>query len=359
MRLSVVTLAATLLTGSLVGCTSGYNGPQTASVSTDSSQRNFVNGGLIPYGSPKANIVPVELRSSSILANIRTPASLDQTGAVTPGIYASEYSGYVYGYDGNDRSNSPPVCSIGPAAASYDVAVDRKGDVLFVDRSAQNTSSIIVYAGPGLCGPELGSIADPYGLIVDVASRDAQSGKIVVANYSGLSSANGNLSVCTLSGGCTLELNQGAHWVTGVALASNGDCWAAAQYPRTLTYFAHCRRPGVTATGFQGRYPSGLDIDDNGNLVAVETLAHHHTGAIYIYSGCNPACTLVGGPFALQGGALYGHLDASSKRFVAADLQYRQLDVYSYSTSGITYEYSISNGLSDVWGAAFSPSSKE
>jgi hypothetical protein len=348
MRMSVALLTATLLTGSLVACTSGYGVPPTASISTDSSAQTHVK------------VLPVELRSSEILAKMHAGAGLGRPDAVKPGIYASEYSGYVYGYAGNNRSNSPPVCSIGPAAASYDVAVDPKGDVLFVDRTAQNTSRIIIYAGPGLCGPELGSIADPYGLIVDVASRDAQTGKIVVANYLGNNLANGNVAVCTLSGGCTLELNQGAHWVNGVALAPNGDCWAAGQYPRTLTYFARCRRPGVTATGFQGRFPSGLDIDDDGNLVAVETLAHHHTGSMYIYSGCNPACTLVGGPFPLHGNSLYGHLNASSKRFVAADQKYRQLDVYSYSTSGITYEYSISNGLTDdLWGAAFSPSSKE
>jgi hypothetical protein len=70
----------------------------------------------------------------------------------------------------------------------------------------------------------------------------------------------------------------------------------------------------------------------------------------------------VGGPFQLQGSSRGGHLDASSKQFVAADSQYDQLDIYSYSTSGIKYEYSINNGLppsATVTGAAFSPSSKE
>jgi hypothetical protein len=144
--------------------------------------------------------------------------------------------------------------------------------------------------------------------------------------------------------------------VEGVALARNGDCWASANTPPTLTYFAHCQSPGVTATGFQGHMPAGMDIDDNGNLVVLEGGVRHRWA--YIYSGCNPGCVLVGGPFRLLGGPLYGHLDASSKRFVAAD--FSELDVYSYSTSGITYEYSISTGLGqDAWGAAFSPPSKE
>lgn len=87
---------------------------------------------------------------------------------------------------------------------------------------------------------------------------------------------------------------------------------------------------------------------------------------LYIYSGCNPRCSLVGGPFQLfhrkgYGGlVVYGHLDASSEKFVAAETFGGQLDVYSYSTSGIKYEYSISNGISrGVLSAAFSPASKE
>jgi hypothetical protein len=118
----------------------------------------------------------------------------------------------------------------------------------------------------------------------------------------------------------------------------------------------------VIATGFiSGRVQ---DIDDNGNLVVISGASG--SAQLYIYSGCNPACTLVGGPFQLQGGPHYGHLDANSKHLVVADTTgspfHNQLDVYSYSTTGIKYEYSISNGLpqnTTVNGAAFSPPSKE
>jgi hypothetical protein len=115
----------------------------------------------------------------------------------------------------------------------------------------------------------------------------------------------------------------------------------------------------VLATGFQpnGGAAAGLDIDDNGNLVVLVTVAYR-SSELYIYSGCNPSCSLVGGPFQLQSRSEFGHLDASSKHFVAP--RPHGLDVYSYSTSGIKYEYSISNGLTGgVEGAAFSPSSKE
>ena len=241
---------------------------------------------------------------------------------------------------------------------------------------------VIVFAGPGLCGPELGSILDPYanpgtGLpAVDVASRDARSGKIVIANeQTNGGGQHGSVSVCTLSGGCTANLKTpDMASVKGVALAPNGDCWATGygltkapphRYLPMLGYFAHCRGRGVAATGFQNGDFAGLDIDENGNLVSIDP----SLGYLYIYSGCDPTCTQVGGPFQLRKHGspyTYGHVDASSKHFVVATLfavgsmRLPQLDVYSYSTSGIRYEYSISNSITgNPDGAAFSPTSKE
>jgi hypothetical protein len=305
------------------------------------------------------------LRSSAILAKIHAAARHGRADAVTPGIYASA-NYFIYGYSGNDRSNRPPVCSISPAGDSYDIAVDRQGDLLV---PAFQARTITVYAGPGLCGPKLGMIAEPYGEPVDVASRNvANGGKIVVANVVKV----GSVSVCTLSGGCT-KLSAGHIQMTGVALAPNGDCWATGDKLSSpsagpvLVYFAHCRGHGVIATGFQ--IPSTsyvLDIDDNGNLVTVAYdvyISGKSLSELYIHSGCNPACTLVGGPFQLKGSVLYGHLDASSKMFVGAvdtPVTAPKLEVYSYSTSGIKYEYSNTNSVPQfVSGAAFSPPSKE
>ena len=154
-----------------------------------------------------------------------------------------------------------------------------------------------------------------------------------------------------------------------VALAPNGDCWAAGSISRSdrgipaLAYFAHCRGRGVLTTGFQNPSVGTVDIDDNGNLVVLSPpfSSTRSVGELYIYSGCNPTCSLVGGPFQLQNFIVYGHLDASSKKFVGAVYD-GDLDVYSYSTSGVNYEYSITRGFYQGYGplsAAFSPSSKE
>jgi hypothetical protein len=315
--------------------------------------------------------VPVELRSNSILAKMHTAAGFGQADTVTPGIYAMvATSGYttafVYAYPDPDTSNGPPVCSIGPVKSTRGLAIDRKGDLLVGTRSGSRTSTVTIYKGPGLCGPELGSIANPYGNYpTDVASRDAQNGRIVVGNESGIVHRRAGVTVCTLSGGCTANLMAPTLYnVASVAIAPNGDCWATGwngiEY--ILFYFAQCRHRGVIATGYQaGRASTALDIDGNGNLVTIGGYGDSPS-SLYIYSGCNPSCKLVGGPFQLQGSSRGGHLDASSKQFVAADSQYDQLDIYSYSTSGIKYEYSINNGLppsATVTGAAFSPSSKE
>ncbi len=78
------------------------------------------------------------------------------------------------------------------------------------------------------------------------------------------------------------------------------------------------------------------------------------------YSGCKPKCKKVGGPFPLQGSSWYGHLNATSTRFAAADYEYGQVDVYKYNPTTLTYLYSFNSGLnSGITGAAYNPRSKE
>jgi hypothetical protein len=371
MRLSVAVLTAALVTGSLVACSNGNGFSQTPSVpANDSAQTRFINGGLIPYGAPRTSVLPFELRSSGILAKIHAAGGLGRDDAVTPGIYAATYD-VINAYPVNDRSNGPPVCSIDGVGRPSALAVDPEGDVIVSQPSRPNSGppTIYVFAGPGLCGPELGSMTDPFdgdrfGHPADVAGRNvANGGKIVVANVKG-SVGGGSVSICTLSGGCTVNLRAGHINFFAVALANNGDCWGSgiqlASSSPTLVYFAHCRGRGVMATGFKDlTIPEALDIDDSGNLVSISDNPSGTVSKLYIYSGCNPACSLVGGPFRLKSClcccSVKGHLDASSKQLVTEDSN--KLDVYSYSTSGIKYEYSIhSLGTSD---GAFSPSSRE
>jgi hypothetical protein len=156
------------------------------------------------------------------------------------------------------------------------------------------------------------------------------------------------------------------NFVEGVALANNGDCWASSQQYHysgaVLTYFKGCSESGESATGFENAEAGGLDIDKNGNLVAISSSTSSSASAVYVYSGCRPRCKLVGGPFSLHGEVESGHLDEDSSRLAAADYEYGQVDIYKFTPRSVTYLYSFNNGMStsaNVTGAAYNPRSKQ
>jgi hypothetical protein len=347
------------------GCSGNSSTTSSLPNTPQSTQTHSTNVRFLPLATANASLVPKELRPTGAMK------LHGRSGGVSPdsahssyGIYVSEfYSNMIYGYMTPNTSNNPPTCTVSPASYPNDVASDMGGDLIDPDGG---THSIIVYAGPKLCGKQLGSINDPYGTPSDAASANAKHGTIAVGNiYDGVGYGwygPGSVSVCTMSGGCTSNLtNSNMYEVAGVALSTNGDCWADSEDQSGtawLTYFAGCSGAGVTATGFVNTTLGGLDIDKDGHLLAIDAYA----GQLYVYSGCNPTCTLLNGPQPLQGQSIFGHLDRSSMDFAAADFQYGQVDVYKYeaTTGKIKYAYSFNNGLtaSDiVEGAAFAPRS--
>jgi hypothetical protein len=281
------------------------------------------------------------------------------------GLYISEYNSrsdaVVLGYPTNDRRNDPPTCSESTPYASS-IAVDTKGNLIV----PKGFDEVTVFKGPGMCGPKLASfgLGEWGGDAVDVASTNAADGMIAVAAIQDGSGA-GSIEICRIKGGCTANLgNPDMNFVFAVAVSKSGDCWAASKqgpskgYKAVLTYFQGCAGSGQTATHYKNPDTGGLDIDKSGNLVSIS----YSTPAVFIYSGCKPACKLIGGPFQLKGTAVYGHLNEDSTRFATADYQYGQVDVYRYSPTAITYRYSFNNGISvssGIVGAAYNPRSKE
>jgi hypothetical protein len=143
---------------------------------------------------------------------------------------------------------------------------------------------------------------------------------------------------------------------------NSGNCWGDGIDPSglaTLTYFAGCSGGGVQATGFVNSSFGGIDIDASGNLVTIDGFAP----AVYVYSGCNPACTLVGGPFPLIGDAIFGHLNSKfNNKLATGNFVNGQIDIYRYTPTSLTYAYSFNNGLSpslDVEGAAYNKRSPQ
>jgi hypothetical protein len=275
--------------------------------------------------------------------------------ATATGLYAtSYYSTRILGFRAANRVDKGPICSVGPTRDTNGVAVDEKGDLIDPDGGAH---SIVVYQGPDMCGKKIGAVDDPYGIPNDAASADAATGTIVVANRMG------TIALCTLKSGCTVDLkNPIMKQAAAVALAPNGDCWASGRNAvnhAVLVYFRRCTGSGLVAQGYLNQGWGGLDIDDFGNLVAISQLRR---SKLYVYKGCNPKCSLVGGPFTLRGVVMFGHLNRSSTKLAVGNSAKAEVEIYRYSPGGVKYAYGFHNGFSvsaDVDGVAFDPRSGE
>jgi hypothetical protein len=127
-----------------------------------------------------------------------------------------------------------------------------------------------------------------------------------------------------------------------------------------MTYWKGCTGSGQAVSGFRNSWYGSLSIDKQGNLVSVDV----HGGAggqLWVYSGCNPACTTVGGPFALEGNPLEGALNAKGDTFGTIETALPgggTVDIYKYTPTKLTYEYSFNSSfalVSEPAGFAYSP----
>ncbi len=359
MRLSTVTWRAIIAIGLLAGCSRGNLSLPSSPAPAVAQGNHLVHGRFVPAWSRFASLIPIELQRTprAVLDRIAPAGHRKKKGVV--GVYGSTfYKSIINGYEGTDPKDRPPLCSLGGSYLNG-IAADGNGNLVVPDGG---TRKVIIYRPH--CGPELGVLdSDPYylGEPSDAASLNAATGTIIVGNAVGLG-GGGDIAVCTLENQCTGYLTNAAMFeLAGVALAKNGDCWGSASDASgaaSMTYFKHCSGSGETATGWKNAYFGGLDIDTEGDIVAVDAFVPQ----LWIYRGCNPACTVVAGPFPLHGDTVFGHLNRAGTEWVGADYENGMLDVYKYSTSSLIYEYSISKGLSvsdDVEGAAFSPASRE
>lgn len=361
MRFLKSALCATVVLGVLAGCSGNMSSPSSSLPGNVSSPAG-IHGGS--YLDRTGRFVPVWSQFASLVPNGLVPKKpMLLNGRIAPdsekaGSYVAEFSGAdVYGYHAKNKSNGPATCTEDGVSSVNDIAVDGVGNLIVPNGGSRQ---IFVYKGKKMCGPLKATINDPYGQPSDAAARHALTGTFAVANIFG-TSGPGSISRCKASG-CTANLtNSNMDEVAGVAMDKHGNCWADATNTSgaaTLTYFEGCSGGGVAATGFSNAYYGGLDIDKAGHLVAISAF----TPSVTVYSGCKPACRLVGGPFALNGDAVFGHLNEKSNAFATANITTGEIDVYSYRPTAITYKYSFDNGLSaslTVEGVAFNPRSKE
>jgi len=317
-------------------------------------------------GQSTAPTGPGVIAIPSLMNSVPTKVSA-APDAAKAGIYVSGYwDTSIFAYKSNYKRGHEPLCTIFTGQTLItDIAADPEGN-LIVPQAAP--PSIDVYSGPGMCGPKLGRISDPYGSPVDAASLNAAGGTIVVADSQTVSSSKtiGNIAICTVSGGCTNELTNSniTGYAAGVALAKNGDCWLdsenAGSRGAALTYWAACSGPGQAVTGFKNVSYGGLSIDKEGNILSIDALGGG-TGQLRVYSGCNPACTVVGGPFKLKNEPAYGALNAKGDTFGVMERHFPYggiVDIYKYTPTMLTYKYSFITGFEAItapWGFAYSP----
>jgi hypothetical protein len=334
MRLFTSALCATVAIGLLAGC-AGYNSAPNASLPGVGSQTGYrpISVDDDTYTPPRALTVVHALVPDAMKAP-----------AATTGIYISQFKGTsIFGYPASNKGNKGPICTVTGVSAVNDVDVDGKGNLIDPDGASRY---VMLFKGPNMCGKSLGLIADTYGQPSDASSPDAATGKIAVGNILDTGSTPGSLSICTLKGGCTTNLTNGKMYEAGgVAMSNKGDCWVDAKPTSTggaaLIYFKGCAGTGVVAKGFKSAYYGGIDIDNKGNLVIIDELVMQTT----IYSGCNPTCKVVGGPFSLKAKTFFAKLNAANTDYVGVDRTLGVVDVYSYSTKAIKFLYSFNKGL--------------
>ncbi|HEX3458493.1 MAG TPA: hypothetical protein VHR97_11115 [Candidatus Baltobacteraceae bacterium] len=324
-----------------------------------------------PLGlSPQVRNAPISVfddvappRAVSIVHSLMLPDK--KTKLPNKGTYVSEFNTTsLLGYAANNKKNGGPICTIDGVAFVNDLGVDGTGN-LMVPNPGETTGgeALNIHQGPTMCGKLIGSISDPFGQPSDATSPNALTGQIALGNLVGNGSTAGSLSICTFKGGCTVNLTNSNYFhVGGVGMSNAGDCWidvkTSASGGVELVYYKGCAGSGTIASGFKQTYYGGIDIDKSGNLVIIDDMAED----VYIYRGCDPTCTVVGGPFALKGESFWGKLNFANNQFTAAERTNGVVDVYSYSTKSIKFLYSYDSGLSASLlpnGVAVNPRSKQ
>lgn len=316
-----------------------------------------VLGACSSNGSPNSAGIPQPLRASRLVIGRQAPDIA--TRGIDVAVNNAAGAGAVYGYPADNRDNHGYSCFKPGFNFLWDVSTDVHGNLIVPDA----LFGVYVEKGPQLCGPTLGHITGySYQQAIDAAAVDAAHARIAVAyHYGRFQSDPGGIAVCSLAAGCAHYLtNPGVFEVFSDTMARNGDCWADGWPPSSTTpnlvYYAHCKGRGQIATGFANSFAGGLDVDNDGHLLAISSPAFTSKSGdsqLYVYSGCRPRCTLIGGPFSLapptdrNTGSEYGHLNAQNDRFVTANAQYNQVDVFAYTGhgTGLNYLYSFNKGF--------------
>ena len=349
MRSFSAALSTTLAAAFLTGCSSGSASSPSASLPGSGLTPPSVNSA---HGRIPLSTIPEQLIKRAKFRLVKVPAAF--TRGIAVDIFNFKTANIPI-YPKNNSGNEAAYCTVSSGKKGVnDIGSDTKGNLIVPNGFA----GVRVYAPPftaSSCGTLLGKISEPLGQAASAAARDAKTGTIVVGNIGG-GTGNGVVT-CTLeSHSCTALNSPNMGTLGGVAMDKAGNCYADAfdvSGAVGLWVYTGCTGTGTeltSANGFTQPYYGGVDVDNRGNLVVVSLL--NSTGAspstVTVYSGCNTgACTIVGGPFNLQGQSVFGHLGRQNERWATFDVTNSVVEVYNYTGhgTGLTFNYSFNNGL--------------
>lgn len=350
MRFFNSAIGVAVAIGLLAGCSSSNLGSTSSSlpnVGQQSGVRGLVHA---PRSLVDAWMLPAGIKRLRLNTHdVPMPAKKKKKGL----IYASNfYLTQMWGFPNPNKSNGPATCTLGTSSKPLEYVngfgTDTKSDVMVPGYTGQDSGYLSINVFKPNCGALIWQSEINTGQPDDAYGDNGATGTILVGLLADYGNSDfGAAVLCSMSSGCSSPMTNSAitGYVAGVAMAKNGDCWlSGATYETTgfvLVYFKGCTGSGETATGTSNTNYGGLFIDTKGNLGSVDTAG----GMLYVYSGCNPACTLVSST-TLHGESLFGGLNKSGKELALGDIANNEVDIYSYSPAkGATYSYSFNNGL--------------
>jgi hypothetical protein len=362
MSISTRILAGSALAALLAGCAGGSGvapvGPATQSnhQAVQSSFKGFPHG-RVPIDA--ARMGAPAMRGPQLTLKNPPPPALKPAG-----LYVGEFwADFVSGFQANNYANSPAVCTL-PAGYVNGAQGDSAGYLYLPNGYDPITysSDVIVYDKSknvlDTCAKEDGSpILDSGGQAADAVATGGPNGTIYVGEIANYTTGAGDVAVCSLSGGCTANLQNSTitAYAAGVTEDSSGNVYLSgdtgspsAPGAPVLVEFAGGTGSGTVLNGYVNKGYGGLMFDKRGNLLSIDVTAD----AVNVYGGCSTGTCSKISSLALtnSGGAIYGSLNKANTLLAIGDYINGTVDVYKLKYSvkkgyGLAYDYSVSNGL--------------
>jgi sugar lactone lactonase YvrE len=174
----------------------------------------------------------------------------------------------VYGYKRNNRTNQPPVCTVGPfGSVNGGIGVDQSGNLWVPDMGA-NPKTVTEYGSD--CGAAKTVLSDPGDVGPDNVAFDT-NGHVYVSNSFANSGGPGNILQYTGTSITETLSDPDIATPQGLAVDHRNNVWVSYRDPgSTGTYVAEFRRGNMPAKLFKNislGFPGSLEFDRHQNLM--------------------------------------------------------------------------------------------